>query len=67
MTYIPVNMFIPSTDLKKENQDAYSLPADDEPNEDMFFGVYDGHGKDGHQCARFASERVSMRIKAYFL
>jgi serine/threonine protein phosphatase PrpC len=29
-----------------------------EGGEDLLFGVYDGHGKDGHLCARFVRDHV---------
>ena len=44
--------------LDKDNQDAFSvLPHFG--HQRAFFGVYDGHGKDGHLCARFARDHVS--------
>lgn len=47
--------------LDKDNQDAYILLPQfgaDKENQ-AFFGVFDGHGKDGHYCARFARDNVS--------
>lgn len=43
----------------KDNQDAFSVLPNfgNDPNW-RFFAVYDGHGKDGHLCARFARDHV---------
>lgn len=54
-------LFLQPLALDKDNQDAYILlpqfGADKESQ--AFFGVFDGHGKDGHYCARFARDNVS--------
>lgn len=49
----------------KDNQDAYCIiPVFGNPDDrQAYFGIYDGHGKDGHLCARFARENV---IKASY-
>jgi serine/threonine protein phosphatase PrpC/CRP-like cAMP-binding protein len=45
----------------KENQDAYTcLPKFGDQGDMSFFGIFDGHGKDGHLCARFASKVLPM-------
>ena len=47
----------------KENQDAYAcLPRFGEQGNMSFFGIFDGHGKDGHLCARFASKVLPMLL-----
>ena len=43
----------------KDNQDAFSvLPAFGGNPADHFFGVFDGHGEKGTQCAQFAAEKA---------
>eukprot|EP00585_Thalassiosira_rotula_P012369 CAMPEP_0196132390 /NCGR_PEP_ID=MMETSP0910-20130528/2036_1 /TAXON_ID=49265 /ORGANISM="Thalassiosira rotula, Strain GSO102" /LENGTH=524 /DNA_ID=CAMNT_0041391997 /DNA_START=104 /DNA_END=1678 /DNA_ORIENTATION=- len=44
----------------KENQDAYyTAPSKFASGEgDAFFAVFDGHGDAGHDCARFAKEKL---------
>ena len=43
----------------KDNQDAYSvLTAFGGAPGDHFFGVFDGHGEKGTQCAQFAADKV---------
>jgi hypothetical protein len=43
----------------KENQDAYAiLPKLENVKDGAFFGVFDGHGKEGHLCARYAKSKV---------
>lgn len=53
----------------KENQDSFLVvpsfeiqPKDEQPATAAFFGVFDGHGKDGHLCSRFVKKRVSIVI-----
>ncbi len=45
----------------KDNQDTYLIsPSFGATSEQQaFFAVFDGHGKDGHHCARFARDHVS--------
>ncbi|KAJ1419877.1 phosphatase 2C-like domain-containing protein [Ochromonadaceae sp. CCMP2298] len=52
--------------LNKENQDAFfAAPVfGNHGANQAFFGVFDGHGKDGHQCARFAEANLSREILA---
>jgi serine/threonine protein phosphatase PrpC len=54
--------FIPAPD--KENQDAYSIHHSFGKGnggvQQSFFGVFDGHGKDGHLCARFVRDKVAQ-------
>ncbi len=43
----------------KDNQDSYSVITNfGGASDQAFFAVYDGHGKDGHLCARFARDQV---------
>ena len=52
--------------MDKENQDAFTvLPHLGKPGgfEQAFFGVYDGHGRDGHQCARYVRDKVRFLFK----
>ena len=46
--------------LDKPNQDAFTaLPKlPDNSGDHVFFAVYDGHGRDGHLCARFSRDHV---------
>ena len=37
------------------------LPAFGGAAGDHFFGVFDGHGEKGTQCAQFAAEKVRLR------
>jgi serine/threonine protein phosphatase PrpC len=46
--------------LSKDNQDCYTvIPAFQNLKDCSFFGVYDGHGKEGHLCARYVRDHVS--------
>lgn len=49
--------------LDKENQDSYSIlpmiKVKDGAIDVALFGVYDGHGNDGHLAARYARNQVS--------
>ena len=43
----------------KDNQDSYIIcPQIGTDKDQAFFAVYDGHGKDGHECAWFARDHV---------
>jgi len=50
----------------KENQDAYTCQAEfgrsASGGQRSFFAVFDGHGKDGHFCARFARDVLPAEI-----
>lgn len=50
----------------KDNQDAYRCIPDFgrtvSGSQMSYFGIYDGHGKDGHHCARFARDRLHVEI-----
>ena len=48
----------------KDNQDSYSIiPVFGNPDDNQaYFAVYDGHGKDGHLCARYTRDYVSHLI-----
>eukprot|EP00574_Skeletonema_japonicum_P009982 CAMPEP_0201719612 /NCGR_PEP_ID=MMETSP0593-20130828/4784_1 /ASSEMBLY_ACC=CAM_ASM_000672 /TAXON_ID=267983 /ORGANISM="Skeletonema japonicum, Strain CCMP2506" /LENGTH=740 /DNA_ID=CAMNT_0048210095 /DNA_START=26 /DNA_END=2248 /DNA_ORIENTATION=+ len=46
-------------DPYKANQDSYSVTKNFIGREsDAFFGVYDGHGRDGDKCAQFARDHL---------
>ena len=46
-------------DLNKKCQDCYSVTENfAERDTDGFFGVYDGHGGDGAECANFVAETL---------
>lgn len=50
-------------DLDKDNQDAFLLDSSFGTEGDMsFFGVFDGHGKEGHLCARYARDTLPKTI-----
>ena len=47
-------------DLYKANQDAFKvIPKFDGKKEQIFFGVFDGHGVDGDSCSYFVSQILS--------
>ena len=47
------------TDPHKENQDECAITLKFAGEEgDALFAVYDGHGGDGHDCARFAKKKL---------
>ena len=53
--------------LDKENQDAvcvYRRYGGD--SEQLFFGVFDGHGQQGTSCAQFAKDTVGSKFSAIF-
>jgi len=48
----------------KENQDAYViLPSFGNVKDQAFFGVFDGHGKDGHHCAKYAKDHLPRIVQ----
>ena len=55
--YVSQRGYYPES-LNKDNQDAFSIQKLE--NDMAFFAVYDGHGKDGHLCARFARDNVNF-------
>jgi hypothetical protein len=62
-------------DPHKENQDELSVSLNFAgTDKDAMFAIYDGHGKDGHACARFAKNKLprlaakhlrAARVKKY--
>eukprot|EP01036_Dinobryon_divergens_P032546 gene32546-42159_t len=47
----------------KENQDSYVvIPSFGSLKDQAFFAVFDGHGKDGHQCAKYARDHLPRVI-----
>ncbi len=48
--------------MMKANQDAFVVRKEvaGEPDT-MFFGVFDGHGSSGTDCAQFARDKVEAR------
>ncbi|KAL7552012.1 hypothetical protein ACHAWF_015229, partial [Thalassiosira exigua] len=56
-------------DPHKENQDAYHVTSTNfaSGTSDAFFAVFDGHGDDGHACARYCQKTlprsVSQQVK----
>lgn len=53
-----------SSALDKENQDAFLIVPSFGRTVDQqaFFGVFDGHGRDGHHCARYARDHLGKNI-----
>jgi hypothetical protein len=48
----------------KENQDAFvALPSFGGVPSDHLFGVFDGHGEKGTQCAQFAADKARARAR----
>jgi hypothetical protein len=52
----------------KDNQDCYLISPSFGATADQqaFFAIFDGHGKDGHHCARFARDHVSDFLFSFF-
>jgi len=49
--------------LNKANQDAFSVTHGIGGNEhDAFFGVYDGHGKEGDLCAKYVKDELPVTL-----
>lgn len=48
--------------LAKPNQDSYSCIPQLSPNR-AFFAVYDGHGRDGHDCAYYCRDHLHVILK----
>jgi hypothetical protein len=56
--YVSQRGYYPDTPTK-ENQDAFvALPAFGGVATDHLFGVFDGHGEKGTQCAQFAADKA---------
>ena len=48
----------------KENQDSYVvIPSFGSLKDQALFAVFDGHGKDGHQCAKYARDHVREALR----
>eukprot|EP00804_Cyclotella_cryptica_P029789 CCRYP_020665-RA/>CCRYP_020665-RA protein AED:0.04 eAED:0.04 QI:444/1/1/1/1/1/4/57/699 len=46
-------------EIHKPNQDSYTItPSFASRSTDIFFGVFDGHGRDGDKCAKFARDTL---------
>ena len=53
-------------DAHKPNQDTLSVSEGFAGrNQDGFFGVYDGHGRDGDKCAQYARDRLPDLLTGY--
>jgi len=53
-------------DPNKANQDAYSIALNfGNQSSDAFLGVYDGHGRDGDQCAIFARKSLPEQVDKF--
>jgi hypothetical protein len=66
--YVSQRGYYPDTP-NKENQDSFlvvpsfDIQAKDTPKATAaFFGVFDGHGKDGHLCSRYVKQKVSSYL-----
>ena len=53
--YLSLQGYYPN-DPYKPNQDAFSVSA--MQGDSKWFGVFDGHGAEGHKCARFCADKV---------
>jgi hypothetical protein len=66
----PVNqdraVLIPSYVYSMEVRSKNSLLIDgiNDPEDDFFLGVFDGHGKKGHEVAKYASVQIPSRISS---
>lgn len=59
-------MFTQRADANKPNQDSFSIAENFAGQEtDAFFGVYDGHGRDGDKCAQFTRDTLPGLISKY--
>ena len=65
-----VFFFFVLADLDKENQDAYvvlpnfgKVGSPLQQQQQAFMGVFDGHGKSGNHCARYARDKVGDKQK----
>ena len=52
------NLLICYVAPSKDNQDAFAIDSSFGGPNQAFFGVFDGHGKEGHHCARFVRDNV---------
>jgi len=53
-------------DPHKPNQDAFSITHSfGGQKTDAFFGIYDGHGRDGDRCAQFARDVLPIQVEKY--
>jgi len=51
-------------DANKANQDSYAVTHDfADRKTDAFFGVFDGHGRDGDKCAHFVRDNFGPMLK----
>jgi len=51
-------------DAHKANQDSYAVTHDfADRKTDAFFGVFDGHGRDGDKCAHFVRDNFGPMLK----
>ena len=51
-------------DLYKANQDAFKvIPAFNGDPNNMFMGVFDGHGSDGDACSYFVRDNIEANLK----
>ena len=51
-------------DLYKANQDAFKVVANFNNDKDqIFFGVFDGHGVDGDSCSYFVRDNIEQELK----
>ena len=52
-----------STDAHKPNQDSYVVEHNFADRQtDAFFGVFDGHGRDGDKCAHFVRDNLAKLL-----
>ena len=62
--YVTQRGFYPDA-MDKANQDAFIVKKDVAGDPDtMFFGVFDGHGTAGTECAKFARDKVRRALPA---
>ena len=51
-------------DLYKANQDAFKvIPSFNGDSNNMFLGVFDGHGSDGDACSYFVRDNIEANLK----
>jgi serine/threonine protein phosphatase PrpC len=62
--YSVLILFFVDLALDKDNQDCFTVSPSFGPTSEnqAFFAVFDGHGKEGHHCARYARDHVSLRF-----
>jgi serine/threonine protein phosphatase PrpC len=57
--------YVYSMEVRQKN--GLLIEAINDPEDDFFVGVFDGHGKKGHEVAKYVSEEIPSRIASKML